>query len=166
MAEIPVTKKSGLPWWAWALLAALVVLLLFLFLGGGDDAEVAERDRVETVDRDAGEVSGLAAILAMDPSEAAGNIIELEGLTVARVVGDRSFVVRDAAGTELFAVLDEVETPGTPTEGRYDVNAGQTIDLEGELFEVEDGMIGGERIEDLPADVRIYVYVSEAEIGS
>lgn len=37
MAEIPVQKKGGIPWWVWLLLAALAIVLLIWWMTDDDD---------------------------------------------------------------------------------------------------------------------------------
>lgn len=164
MAEIPVTKKSGIPWWVWAILAALVVLLLVLFLGGDDDAEVTEVDReVEVVETagTAGAITSLATLAGGTPA-LAGRQVDLTGVTVDTMYGDRGFTVTEGGSEPVFVVLDEV-VPGRD-DGDVDVNAGQVIDVRGEVFEVTDGRVNDEPIEGLPAGTDIIVYASEVAI--
>ncbi|WP_031555167.1 hypothetical protein [Parvularcula oceani] len=169
MAEIPVTKKSGVPWWVWAIVAAIVLILLFWWLGGDDD-EVAELETVDSdaivvADVDAGPITDITTIeTATDPTTLAGRSVELTAVDVGPVVGDRTFTVMDDAGGELFVVLDQVPTPGTPTEGRYDINPDQVIDISGTLREVRNGMIDGERIEDMPRGTQVYLWAQTADI--
>lgn len=172
MAEIPVTKKSGVPWWVWALLAALVLLLLFLFLGGGDDeAEVARTDTdpaviVSGTDAEGGVITEIAT-LESGTAALAGRQVDLDGVRVASMAGDRGFTVTDGAGSTVLVVLDEVVPgPDTGDDGRVDVNAGQTVDVEGEVFEVIDGRVNGEPIEGLPSGADLFVYARTVEIGA
>lgn len=60
MAEIPVERKSGgMPWWVWALLAAILVALLIWWATDTDD-----RSQVEPVGVEAVEPAGTAEPLA------------------------------------------------------------------------------------------------------
>ena len=168
MAEIPVTKKSGIPWWVWAILAAIILLLLFLFLGG-DDADVAEVETdpvvvtgTETVGPDV--ITDLATI-ERGTAALAGRQVDVDGVRVASMAGDRGFTVTDDAGATVFVVLDEiVPGPDSGDDGDVDVNAGQTVDIRGEVFEVIDGAVDGEPIEGLPGGTDIFVYASEVSI--
>ena len=163
MAEIPVTKKSGIPWWVWAILAALVVLLLFLFLGGNDDVADAPADAgVVVADTDA--ITDLTT-LERGTAALAGRQVDLDDVRVASMAGDRGFMVTDGAGATVLVVLDEiVPGPDSGDDGRVDVNAGQVLDVEGEVFEVIDGRVNGEPIEGLPADANLFVYARTVEI--
>ena len=166
MAEIPVTKKSGIPWWVWALLAAVVLIGLFLLLGGDDDAAVADAAPAEvarTADAD-GVIVSLATI-ERGSADLAGRQVDIDGLTVERMHGDRTFSVTDGTAS-VFVVLDEVVPgPDSGADGDVNVDAGQTIDLDGEVFAVEDGMIDGQRIQDMPPGTRLYVFAREVAIG-
>jgi hypothetical protein len=96
---------------------------------------------------------------AADPLALVGREVRLEDLRVARVLGDSTFYVALEADTAsrqdtatrqdtasnaledgraerlLFVVLDEQATPNQPqTEGRYDVNAGQTLTIYGTMM--------------------------------
>ena len=163
MAEIPVTKKSGIPWWVWAILAALVLLLLFLFLGGNDDVADAPADAgVVVADTDA--ITDLTT-LERGTAALAGRQVDLDDVRVASMAGDRGFMVTDGAGATVLVVLDEiVPGPDSGDDGRVDVNAGQVLDVEGEVFEVIDGRVNGEPIEGLPADANLFVYARTVEI--
>ena len=170
MAEIPVTKKSGIPWWVWAALALLVLLLLFLFLSGGDD-DVAEVERevpaVVTTDRtDAG--TGLITDLSTIATGTAaldGRQVDIDGVRVVSMAGDRGFTVEAPDGARGFVVIDEVVPgPDSGADGDVNVNAGQTVDVRGEVFEVVDGRVNGEPIEGLPTGTRIMIYASEVAI--
>lgn len=44
MAEIPVQKKGGIPWWVWLLLAALAIVLLIWWMTDDDDARTPAAD--------------------------------------------------------------------------------------------------------------------------
>ena len=165
MAEIPVTKKSGIPWWVWAALAALVLLLLFLFVfNGDDDARLAEADPVVVTDDGTGLITDLSTIangtVALD-----GRQVDIDGVRVVSMAGDRGFTVEAPDGARGFVVIDEVVPgPDSGDDGDVDVNRGQTVDIRGEVFEVTDGRVNGEPIEGLPAGTRIMIYASEVAI--
>ena len=114
MAEIPVEKKSGFPW-LWALLGLLAVgaLLWFLASLGDDDAAVANYDA--------------------DRATAVAGAVDMDGLRVTELTGDMSFYATDNSGKRYFIVFDETRTPNTPTEGQYDINVGNRLDIEGTM---------------------------------
>lgn len=62
MAEIPVERKSGMPWWVWALLALLALLALIWIFSDDDEAERAAVDGTGPV---------VADQVAVNPNEAA-----------------------------------------------------------------------------------------------
>lgn len=166
MAEIPVTKKSGVPWWVWAILAAIVLLLLFLFFAGGDD-EVADADTDPAVIVAGSDTDVITDLTTLEQGTAAlaGRQVDIDGARVAGMAGDRGFTVTDDSGATVLVVLDEiVPGPDTGDDGRVDVNAGQTVDIEGEVFEVVDGRVNGEPIEGLPSGADIFVYARTIEI--
>lgn len=126
MAEIPVEKKSGIPWWVWLLLALLLVgLLLWWLLDDGDEAEYAAVAPVTTeapldptmgatnetmmADGNAAMMAGGATaaggaitdagtiLNASDRSALVGRQVQLSDMRVVDVVGDRSFYVAPSA---------------------------------------------------------------------
>ena len=114
MAEIPVEKKTGFPWLLALLgLLALGALLWFLASLGDDDTVVADYDST-TYER-----------------TAVGGAVDLDNLRVTELTGDMSFIAEDMSGNDYFIVFDEVRTPGTAKEGRYDINVGNMLDIEG-----------------------------------
>lgn len=158
MAEIPVSRKGGIPWWAWALLAVLaVVLLIWLLSSTNDDREgaVALREPAVLAATEA-PATTIAAVMTAEP----GREVALESVRVQEVLGDRGFLVGPSANQSVLVVLDEQPTPATPTEGRYDVTAGQLVDVNGVVRSVEN--IPG-AIENLPTNTRIVVYAQSLD---
>ena len=169
MAEIPVTKKSGIPWWVWAILAAIILLLLFLFLGGDDDADVAEvetdRQVVATETTTGTDTITDLTTIAQGTAALAGRQVDVDGVRVESMAGDRGFTVTDGSGANVFVVIDEVVPgPDSGADGDVNVDAGQTVDIRGEVFEVLNGRVNNEPIEGLPAGTQIMVYASEVAI--
>jgi hypothetical protein len=179
MAEIPLTKKSGSKWWIWLILLLVVAALVWWWLSGNEGPEevgpAAETETaVENPYADVDELERGAPLPVLteisnirqmdDPDELQGRRADLDGVNVESVVGDRTFTINDGEGNSLFVVLDQVPTPGTPTEGRYDINPGQVIDVEGEIRGVIDGMVDGEAIEDMPQGTEIYLFAQRADI--
>lgn len=159
MARIPAEKKSSgsiLPW-----LLGIVALLGLVWLGAElFDAE-PDADEIAGVENNVGPIDDAelgddldataygggdaemvtVAVLADAPEQTlyAGSEIEMAGMTVTRVVGDRSFYVESSESAEpFFVVLDQEMTPDVEgVEGRYDVNAGQTVDIYGSIMDTE-----------------------------
>ena len=119
MANIPVERtKTGPPLWLWLLGALLLALLAwFLISALSDDDEVAAVDPVE------------------EPVAVAPAALDLSDVYVTRVVGDNTFFVAPTEGgtDETLVYLEEEPTPGTATEGRYDVTPGQHISIVGTM---------------------------------
>ncbi|GGC96265.1 hypothetical protein [Aquisalinus flavus] len=166
MAEIPVKKTGGFPVWAWIAALAILALLAFWLFAGGTDEYAEDETATETDYADTGTISTIAAIRSRDDlSSLDGRDAAFDGVDVTDVVGDRTFRIADGSGNDLFVVLDQVPSPDQPmVEGRYDINPGQTIDIEGELRIVENGRIDGERIEDMPRDTQLYLWADEVTI--
>ena len=125
MAEIPVEKKSSMSW-LWILLALLALALLLWFLLGRDDEEevIADPAPIEAVE---------------GPALMVGETVDMDSVTITRLSGDMAFYV-DYQGTEVPVIFDQVPTPDTPTEGRYDFNVGNIINVTGEVRASTDGL--------------------------
>lgn len=161
MARIPVEKKSGMAVWPWLL------GLLLLFLAGwflieafdeGDelaatDATVYE-ESVGTLEgtsemgegtSDEGLITSLDALLDADnPAMLEGRRVRLSGVTASTISGDSTYwVYNPDEGVErrVFAVLyglnESQSGPGTGADGRYNVDAGETMQIEGTVQAVE-----------------------------
>lgn len=121
MANIPVERAGGTPWWLWLLGLLLLGLLLWFLIGAfDDDDEVVETvDPIETVE------TPVVAVAALDLSD----------LYVTRVTGDRTFFVAPSeamASDETLVVLDQEASPGAGgIEGQVDINPGQRVSLTG-----------------------------------
>ena len=50
MAEIPVEKKSGMPWWGWILAALAALALIWFFFGQNIENEVDAQSSVTSAD--------------------------------------------------------------------------------------------------------------------
>lgn len=132
MAEIPVEKKSGLPWWVWLLLLLLLVgLIWWLIAGTNDDEEVDVVNTTpvieETVDPAAAPTVAamtVPAILA-NPQAYIGQTYTAERASVGEVATDRGFWITENGERMLAIVIDE------PREERVDINQGQTLRITG-----------------------------------
>ena len=79
-------------------------------------------------------MTDMAAIIdAPDQPALAGHQAQLEDVTVLSVTGDQAFWVGPSEDRRLLVILDEASTSGGATEGRYDVNPGQTLTISGEI---------------------------------
>ena len=55
-------------------------------------------------------------------------------------------------------LLDEVPTPGTATEGRFDINAGDRVNIGGEVRHADAAPLGVTA--NLPVGVDTYIYAT------
>ena len=123
MANIPVERKSGTPWWLWLLGLLLLLALIFFLINAFDDEDddvAVVDDPVETVDP-----------VVVPPVEETA--LDLSNLYVTRVTGDRTFFVAPSesqSSDETLVILDEVESPDAAgIEGQVDINDGQRVSL-------------------------------------
>ena len=135
MANIPVERTAGTPWWLWLLgLLLLAGLIWFLVdaLGDDDDADVYADDDIEAVD-------DFEAVDDMDDVAVAGTMatgLDLSSLYVTRVTGDRTFFVAPSESMqddETLVILDQEASAAPGIEGQVDINPGQTISIDSEL---------------------------------
>ena len=161
MAEIPVEKKNGTPWWVWLLLGLLLLGLLWWLLSDDDEVEAVDTAAPVAVETDTGSVSDdtamvgataagaaagtavgataggpitdLATIIGATDDSLVGREVRLTGVTAGAVPEDAGFYVTGAGGERVWVVLEEVRTPNTPIEGRVDVDQGDTVDIVGTL---------------------------------
>lgn len=130
MAEIPVEKRSGSYSWLWILLALLLLALLAWWLLGNDDDEVEA-----VVDEPVAEAPAVPAAGAL----VIGEQIDMEGVEVTSLAGEMAFYI-EHNGEQVPVFFDQVPTPGSPTEGRYDINPGTRVNLTGEVRAATDGL--------------------------
>ncbi len=180
MAEIPIERKSGIPWWAWLILALIIALLIWMFTRD-DDA-----DRVATVSTpievaplndapmmaapidqagtdpitDLAMITGASGLTSM-----VGRQVQLNNVLVGEVVGDRTFWVGPSVDQRAFVVLNEVPTPNQPgVEGRYDVTTGQVINVNGMIRNINDPAFVSNPIEGLPAGQTAVIHADNLNI--
>lgn len=151
MADIPVEKRGGTPWWYWLVgllvLAGVIWLVAELFdaepdedeLGAAEDIEEPETAEPDTAAGDL--IMDVALLLdAEDPQALAGRRVQLSDLRVTSVVGDSTFYVspQDAEEERRFLVALDEQIPAPPedVEGRYDVTEGQIVSLSGTVHEL------------------------------
>lgn len=144
MANIPVERKGGTPWWTWllALLAVigLIWLIAELFDDEPDEDDIAVVDPVDPleqpdpVDVDT-EVTSFAALA--NGTALIGREVDLDNMEVIGLTGDSSFVVgpgtsRDQAVLIVLEDMGEWKVgPGDGGDGEYDVNEGNALDVAG-----------------------------------
>lgn len=180
MAEIPVERKGKALWWPWLLLGALVLaLVIWLFVRDNDPEPVARpvaqpvavpRDigtaPPATTARAGGVITDLATIAGTaDLATLVGREVRIADAPVVEMVGDRTFYVGEGA-RRVFVVLNEQPMPGNGVEGRYDINKGQVIDIQGAMTRVNGDSLDGQRIEGLPSGQEIVLYAQSLTIKS
>ncbi len=187
MAEIKIEKKGGSLWWLWALIALVVLgILLWVFLDNDRSNGVVEAPAVATapaqatgepemsmVDRSAADtrpITDLATIAGGNDAALVGRDVRVSNVPVGEMAGDASFWVNDANGNRTYVVLNEVATPGTPIEGRVNVNKGDKVDLVGTLRSASEGApegaAMGTKTDPLPSGITQYIYAQSAKVVS
>lgn len=189
MVEIPVERKStGVPWWVWLLGALLLLGVLWWIFADNDREEVALAPApvvvtepidpvvavpvtgaaiapVDGVAAASGPITDLATILGTaDRAALAGRPVDLANMRVLDVVGDRTFFVGPDQNRRVFVVLNEVPTPGGPPEGRYNVEPGQVININGVMRRPDDAVFAGRPIEDMPAGTAALIHAQSLDI--
>lgn len=152
MANIPIQKKSKVPWWAWLIGLITVGLLIWLLLDvilddDEDDAEIAQptaTTQAPAVPAVPDPVTSPSATMpltdvtvlatAIDPT-LTGRTAQLEGAEVLSVVGDRTFWIGPSAEDKILVVLDEAVDPAG-AEGLVNVNEGQQVSLTADVRKI------------------------------
>jgi hypothetical protein len=151
MANIPVEKKSGFPWWL-ILLAVLLLALLAWFLLDNDDEIVDDYDdeivNVEPVEpiQSTGVITSWAELQNVAAREnLIGRQINIDNLVATRVSGDSTFFVAPDRNTpdrdRLFVVLEDLgesETGAMGRDGEYNVDVMEEMTLRGEVVRLMD----------------------------
>ncbi len=145
MANIPVEKKSGFPWWL-LLLGLLLLGLLAFFLWPNDDVDEVYEDEVVQVDPVEPVSTGLITSWAelqnvAERRNLVGREVAIDDLVVTRVSGDSTFFVAPEMNTEdrdrLFVVLrnmGEDERGAMGRDGRYNVDEMDKMTLRGTIM--------------------------------
>lgn len=172
MTEIPIERKSsGVPWWVWLLGALLLIALLFWLLSDNDREEVAAVAPVEqsaVVAAPAAEAGGPITDLATLTSAGGlaalvGREVRLSAVPVTSVVGDRTFFVGEGP-QRAFVVLNEQPAPGNDVEGRYNVQQGQMVDVNGVVRRTGDSALSGDPVEGLPTGQDAVIHAQSLNI--
>lgn len=170
MANIPVEHKSGAAWLPWLIgllvVGGLIWLVAELFdnepdadeLAGmednvgviddvelGDDADMALTDPNELYDYDyaAAPLDGTTSTDASGTME--GREVDFEMARVLNVVGDSAFYIGADDNRRVLVVLaglGESELGAEGTDGRFNVDVGDTVSISGEVVRFQDGMPG------------------------
>lgn len=156
MAEIPVERKSGVPWWLWLIGLLLIIAMLWFWLGRDDRDRVVGASTPEAAAALASSVAitptqalnpapasapamGLAAsgaavtdpgiyAASADKASLAGREAAFTSAKVVRIVGPKTFTVA-AGGDELLVLIDHDLSSGVGSQGRIDI--GVSVDLKG-----------------------------------
>lgn len=186
MADIKIEKKGSSLWWLWLLIALVVIgLLLWFFVGNNDrddravqapvaavaPVQSAGEESMTPVDGNAnGPITDLATITGSNDGSLVGRDVRLSGVPVGDVAGDASFWLTGADGKRVYVVLDEVRTPGTPVEGRVDVDKGKNVDVVGTIRSASngapEGAAKGTPTDPIPAGVTQYIYAQSTKVAS
>ena len=106
-----------------------------------------------------------------DLAAMAGQAIALDGVRVVELTGDSTFAVGegDRRTVVVLESLGEDETgPGDGSDGRFDVNVGDVVDIDGTVTAFRRGMRGTSDLSDDEAgraDARRYVVVVSSADG-
>lgn len=149
MANIPVERKGGTPWWTWLLAVLAIIGLIWLIAelleGEPDEDDLATDDvgvveepmeQPEPMDADA-EITSFAELA--DGTALIGREVNLDGMNVFTLTGDSSFFVGPSADPNEGALvvlqgLNESESlppPPTGRDGEYNVDEGDVVDIDG-----------------------------------
>lgn len=170
MANIPVERIGGTPWWTWALaLVAVIGLIWLIVLLFGNEPDPEDRVAADTIGVVDDRAAQDPANAGMDPVGAAGTLtslaevrearrqddlygreVELSGVRAARVAGDSTFYIEDpdpSGDARLLVVLENLEEsetdPAGPegSDGVYNINEGEVMTVRGRV----DRFTGAER---------------------
>lgn len=128
MAEIPIKKQSGSMSWLWIILAVIAAALIAWWILAGDEEDV---DSYVANDAATETTAAQADMLTV------GQTVELDGVVVSSLAGDMAFYI-EMNGQRVPVFFDQVPTPGDPTEGEYDINAGSRVNIDGEVRSATD----------------------------
>lgn len=136
MAEIAIEGKSRGSRILWLVAALLIVALIWWLATRDREAVNTTGTTMTPAGQTAGSITGLNQLYAVNDAAAFANreVAITEPVRVLSVTGDRTFWVGQGVGQQVLVRLEEVATPGQPAiEGRYDVTAGQTIRIWGDV---------------------------------
>lgn len=170
MAEIPVHKKGGIPWWVWLLLALVLAGLLWLLLANDDDdvepvadTTVVEQPVDDVAVTDAGPITSIAMLMGAPMSSMVGRDVMLTGVPVESLEGDQAFYIGDSPTNRALVVFNEQPTPNQAMEGNVDVNKGSMVTLRGT---VRDGSATPPTGTTTPLPAGAYIEASNVDVVS
>ena len=128
-------------------------------------AAIADTDDEGVVQGGDGEaITDLAMIADTSDGSLEGRSVELSGVRAGSVPDDAGFWLDAGNDKRVWVVLEEVETPGTPIEGRVDVDEGDLVDVTGVIRSASGGAPSGAAIPGptapLPDGVDHFIYAS------
>ena len=162
MAEIDVRRKRNPAVFTWAIILLIGTGWLIYALA---PRYTAWQNRSRLADP----ITDLRLFATVpDIESTVGRRVEVRNARVVSVTGDRTFWVDTGSADTMFVVLDEQRTPDTATEGRYDVNAGQMVAIQGRIEQFPGWEAARARWDIDPAvpfeDQRVYVAAEELTI--
>ncbi len=167
--SMEATPADLTPWGLTADQAAMVgdqyVRATSLTILDGDmaDGEMIDDDLVEG-DVETGEVTGLAALRG-DLAQMAGRPVQLDDVRVTALAGDSTFYVGDGADRVLIVLesLGESQSGGGDgSDGAFNVDVGDVVDIRGEVKAFQRGMRGSSTLAEADlaaAETRRFVVV-------
>ena len=182
MANIPVERKGGTPWWTWllALLAivGLIWLIAELFDTEPDEDDVAVVDPVEPIeqpeplDTDT-EITSFAELAA--GTALIGREVDLDSMNVFTLTGDSSLFAGPGPDANQGALVvlqgmnesESLPPPPTGRDGEYNVDEGDMVNVDGVIAAFDETVPD---YADLPAEdreraLRDGIYINANDIG-
>lgn len=157
--------KNYLPWIAGGL--ALFALIIIPAIANNSNDRNVNLSRTTTEDRSDSEsdsreeIRGFSEIFSGDSSDLENRRVEIDGLTVERVLSSRTVVVSDGGSQTALVYLADSEDMGT-------TRVGDTISLEGTIRAGDDAdqLSLDESDLELFENEEIYIYADEIKISS
>lgn len=171
MAEIPIEKKGGMPWWIWLVLLLLVAAIAW-FLLSDDEVEVAKNEVVaEQVEMTSpvanadgeGPIDTLTSLMAAPLATMVGQNVAFDAVPVESVTGDMAFYIGENVQSRAYVVFDEVKTPNLAKEGKVDVNSGSQVAITGNIMSSETPMPEGVNAV-IPEGVDAYIFAETIDV--
>jgi hypothetical protein len=152
MAKIPIKEKSGFNW-LWIILVIVVLALLAWWFMGDDDND----DVSLNLDNDTAVFVGAGSFMV-------GESVNIMGAEVTELIGDMSFMINHE-GRDAFVVFNQERTPNDATEGEYDINVGNSVDIRGTVRAASSDMPRG-IMATVPAGMNQYIYADSLNLNS
>lgn len=152
MAKIPIKEKSGSNW-IWIVVVVVVLALLAWWLMSNDDND----DTARNMDNDTAVFVGTDVFMV-------GESVNIKGAEVTELIGDMSFMINHE-GRNAFVVFNQERTPNDATEGEYDINVGQSIDISGSVRAASSSMPKGV-MATVPSGMNQYIYADSLNLNS